>query len=142
MKLFSILLSLFIFSDFLFATYSCSVKMDTFILKGTCKGTFKHGEFIGLYPNGNRAWIVNYYHDELHGEFINYHSNGTIHMSGNYESGKLNGDFIKYLDNGYTLNATFKLGVLDGWLSVTNKNGKKIEEMKFYFGKLVSRNYF
>ena len=131
-----------LFSCLLHAKLSaCKASIDGLMLEGTCKGILKHGRFVGYYENGLLAWEVSYKNGYLHGVFRHYYPGGALHFQGEYRQSKLQGRFYQYDSVGaQSLRASFKDGLLHGWLYVFD-NERKVEALKYYYGKLVRQEY-
>ena len=121
--------------------YSCEAIIDNTVLEGKCKGALKDGEFIGYHVTGMPSWVVNFKNDVLHGTFMYFHPNGSLHFKGAYKHGKLDGKFTQYNMYNEKLEARFKMGVLNNWLHIFNSENKKIESLKYYYGKLEIKKY-
>lgn len=130
----------FIFCALLYAS-PCTAKVDGVEVTGNCKGVLKNGRFIGYHRNGMPVWVVHFKNDVLHGRFTRYYPNGNIHLQGTYKNGKLWGDYTQYNYDNYMLKAKFKHGVLHDWLYTYDVNKKKLEALKFYYGKIKLQKY-
>lgn len=134
-------LLLILLSSFAFAKLnSCQVVIDGIILDGTCKGTLKHGKFVGYYKNTMIAWEVHYKNDYLHGSFKHFYPDGKLHFHGYYKKSKLHGPFYQYNTKNQVLKANFNNGVLHNWLYKFDED-KKIQSLKYYYGKLIMQKF-
>lgn len=135
---------------FVFFTLFCFVKIyaspcfayiDGVRVDGECKGVLKHGEFIGYHRNGMPSWVVRYKNNVLHGKFYHFFPSGNLHFTGSYKNGKLDGPYRQYNVDNFMLKANFKHGVLHNWLYTIDNNNKKLEALKYYYGKLRLQKY-
>lgn len=120
---------------------SCTKEFEGLKLKGSCKGELKHGEFISYYENGLPSWVINFSYDKLDGDFISFNPNGKVKFQGSYKDDLLWGKFT-YFKEDETIKAKFKRGVLNGWLYKYDSNNKKVQAIKYYYGKMVKQIYF
>ncbi|STQ85500.1 hypothetical protein LS73_007450 [Helicobacter muridarum] len=118
----------------------CQVVIDEIILDGTCKGSLKHGKFVGYYKNTIVALEVHYKNDYLHGSFKHFYPDGKLHFYGYYKKSKLHGSFYQYNTKNQVLKANFKNGVLHNWLHIFDEN-KKTLSLKYYYGKLIRQEF-
>ena len=72
---------------------------------------------------------------------LGYYPGGSLHFQGECRQSKLQGRFYQYDSVGaQSLRASFKDGLLHGWLYVFD-NERKVEALKYYYGKLVRQEY-
>ena len=86
--------------------------------KGTYKDGNQQGPNVSYHKNG-QLWFKGTYKDGIwDGKWVRYHENGQLHFKGTYKDGKSEGPW-EYFN---------KDGTVDGKITGTYKNGKKISD--------------
>ena len=88
---------------------------------GKYQGSFRNGKKDGpwvFYYDNEQLWFKGTYKDGIwDGKWVRYHENGQLHFKGTYKDGKSEGPW-EYFN---------KDGTVDGKITGTYKNGKKVK---------------
>jgi antitoxin component YwqK of YwqJK toxin-antitoxin module len=80
---------------------------------------------------------MNYNNGELDGEYLEYFDVGVLKVRGAYLNNKRNGTWEEFQPNGKLLAfSRYKNGVKHGWCTAHDENGKEINKVYFYMGKI------